>query len=267
MVYKYEEDFFNIFDFLILLFKKKLTLISFVIIGISISFYFKVQNVKNQSEIIIRVNNEPTSYKMGQVLEDFKKVFYKKETFDRWKNNRETLIKFDNIRNYSIVDNILTTRPDTMRTVQFKNEGGNVVAKLNVQSLEEADEIFNYLTFLNKLISKEYYNRLIKEKNILENIIFGDINVAGKKNDNDRIPLQILDNTLYNFLGVDRFISQYNQKELIFEISRPLELSSSRSPYIYYIIVILFLILGIIFITFIEGFKNHLKKNNHNLDK
>lgn len=267
MIDKYEEDFFNIFDFLILLYKKKLTLILFVIFGIFIGYFFKTQSINNQSVISITINNEPVSYKKSEVYNGFRKMFFKKDVFDGWKNNRETLIKFDDIRNDSMINGILISRPTSEMMVHFKTNDSKVVAELNVKDLNEANDIFSYFEYLNLIVSKEYNDRLQKEKKILENIIYGQMKVSSEETNTDKIPLQIVDATIYSFLGIDRFISKYKNNDLVFSITRPTELSDNSFAYLNYLMTIIFFILGIIFIVFIEGFKNHIKKINNNLDK
>ncbi len=242
------EDDFNIYDFIIMLYEHKITILIFVLIGISTTIFTYTKKIQYEISIIID-NPPPQNNKDEKTFNHLLRLFYDEKTFANWDGLKKSSFQFKDIKKSFEENGINLIKSEGDLPVSFKSssnpEGGNYkyIALLSLENDKHINDIYNYLNYLNDIISNDYKRHSLREKKLL-------INMEEKSN----LSNQLITN--------DRFISFLEENMLVYFIERPKKINK-QTPKIIILQtypVFLSLLFGIIFVTFRSGFQNHIKQ-------
>ena len=255
-----DNDFFNIFEFILMLYKNKFTILIFVFIGSLFTIYFYNESNTYKSNINISINNKPPFSQERNIYDHLERLFYLEVEFKKWNKNHKSTINFNHIRNNFEKDGHVLNKDKNNLMVDFtQGKENNFLANLNISNIRQASDIFNYLNYLNTVINDEFYIRSLKEEKLLQNSR-GSISKNVKENSNSTNMTQIMDGRFESLLKTKRFISNYQKKRMVFVIKPPSTLVKPGLIILEFIPLFMSILFSIIFIIFKTGFQNHIKR-------
>ena len=182
---------------------------------------------------------------------ELKKMFYNITIFNEWKNNQkdveivyEDFSMTENFKGFTLSKN----KYDRMALLVAEKVGddkGVYFLSVNSNRMNLLDDFFNYINYVNKLLTDKYIFRLKEEVSIIENIL--------KNYSSNQSILRLVD--------IDRYISATQNGGKVFNISypsKPKKISSGLSLTIPSSLFAGFII-GVFFVL-IRRFLNGIKK-------
>lgn len=204
------------------------------------SFLF-VKEPEYSSKLAYSSNTLPPFYGDDKALNDFRKKFYEKTTFDLWlSNNPGAAIQYEEFSDTEIVEGFVLRKNEEDQLALFdsdkKRKKSNSFVRVKSSQLSKLNDFYLYAQYINALLSEEYIQRSKDELVLIENRLEKSPSVA--------------DSMINNLLAIDRYIDSASKGARVLSIARPTipEKTSPKSALILVMSVILGGMAGVFYI-------------------
>lgn len=235
----YEIDLILIFNHL---WKNKSILISFILISFFISTCFIfIQKPKYESNIFLTPDTISPFYNLDEHFIDFEKLFYSDKIFNDWKkNNSQSSLSYDLLKNTNTIDGVLFSNNDTNNFITINKD----LISIKSKDVFILNDIYEYLNFVNLNLNNIYLTQANNDLEILNNIF-------NEKNFENEI-------SIGNILNLERFILEIKNGSNIFIVDRPLTpyKTSINNILVYLISFFICTFFGVL-LVFIRSYKNN----------
>ena len=246
------DDEIDVYEILLILWNGKwivgLCMLVFLLIG---GFKLMSHETTYESQINYSIDNVPPFYDEQKGRRDFQFMFYSENYFNTWKKeNKDSLIKFDDFTQTINLDGILITKDISSRLavlIKEKTKDNDILSHILIKTnqLKLLNDFFNYSNYLNNELNKKYIKRATEELDVIkkENLV--------SQNDFTRLILEI-----------DRYIEIAKDGGNALLINHPTEpeVTSEKSITILAIYFAIGCMIGIFLVFILKIYRNKIKK-------
>ena len=225
------------FEFLLLIWKGKWTILAFTFIAsLSGGAFTSIKNVIEgekvpiyESEILYTIETIPPintlfkNYETQKVFSDYQKLYYEKEIFDSWKNlNKETELSFEDFTNTKILKGITVMKENENRLTIFTKRDKKNFIYIKSNKFSKINDIFNYSNFVNSELDSKYINLTRREyKSMVEKLV--RFNEAFSENTKGNFVYELMNYEEYltHLTRLEAYIDQVKDGAQAIQIQRP----------------------------------------------
>ena len=226
-----------------------ITLICAVLAGV----YTFVKTPNFISKVVYSTDTVPPFYDSQKPLNDFKDLFYLKETFVDWREQSgSSRISFDNFSESEVVDGIALKRKETDQLALISNASTGA-QKITIRSGDLAllNDFYEYAEYITQLLKEDYVARARAELAIYE-ARFDDLKASNQS-------------VIQNVLSIDRYIVTAEKGANVIAIKNPTR-PKKVSPTFFLILAMSSVLGGMVGVFFIIV-RNAINKRKEQLAK
>ena len=223
-----------------------ITLICAVLAGV----YTFVKTPNFISKVVYSTDTVPPFYDSQKPLNDFKDLFYLKETFVDWREQSgSSRISFDNFSESEVVDGIALKRKETDQLALISNASTGA-QKITIRSGDLAllNDFYEYAEYITQLLKEDYVARARAELAIYE-ARFDDLKASNQS-------------VIQNVLSIDRYIVAAEKGANVLQIERPTlpKNSAQRKSVIVILAAIMGGIISSLYVLISHAWRQHQQK-------